>query len=58
MVVLRPDGTCDFWALQEDVRAGRSDRLRYFGFDILCHAGADVRPLPLRERKEVLRVLR
>jgi bifunctional non-homologous end joining protein LigD len=57
IVVLRQDGTCDFWALQEEVRAGRSDRLHYFVFDILCHDGADVRARPLRERKAVLRAL-
>src|SRR4051794_26932632 len=27
MVVLRSDGTCDFWALQQDVRAANSERL-------------------------------
>jgi bifunctional non-homologous end joining protein LigD len=57
MAVVRADGTCDFWALQEDARAGRSDRLHYFIFDILCHDGADVRHLPLWERKERLRAI-
>src|SRR5437764_1028832 len=30
MVVLRADGTCDFWSLQKNVRASVSNRLTYF----------------------------
>jgi bifunctional non-homologous end joining protein LigD len=55
MVVLREDGTCDFFALQSAIHGMKSDRLTYFAFDILFHEGKDVRRLPLIERKELLR---
>jgi bifunctional non-homologous end joining protein LigD len=55
MVVLREDGTCDFWALQKGSRASISDRVIYFAFDLLCQDGEDLRRLPFLERKELLR---
>ena len=57
VAVPRPDGTCDFWALQQDVSAKDSSRLHYFVFDIICHRGEDVRHRPLLERKALLREL-
>jgi bifunctional non-homologous end joining protein LigD len=56
MVVLRDDGTCDFWALQKDVRSGNSDRLSFCAFDVLFCDG-DLRKRPFVERKEKLQEL-
>jgi bifunctional non-homologous end joining protein LigD len=55
MVVLREDGTCDFWALQKGARASISDRVTYFAFDLLYKGGEDLRRRPFLERKELLR---
>ena len=55
MVVLREDGTCDFWALQKGARASISDRVTYFAFDLLYQDGEDQRRLPFLERKGLLR---
>jgi bifunctional non-homologous end joining protein LigD len=55
MVVLREDGTCDFWALQKGARASISERVTYFAFDLLYLDGEDLRRLPFLERKELLR---
>src|SRR4051812_11486636 len=56
MVVLRDDGTCDFWALQKDVRSGNSDGLSFCAFDVLFCDG-DLRKRPFVERKEKLQEL-
>jgi bifunctional non-homologous end joining protein LigD len=55
MVVLREDGTCDFWALQKGARGSSSDHVTYFAFDLLYQGGEDLRRLPFLERKELLR---
>jgi bifunctional non-homologous end joining protein LigD len=55
MVVLRADGTCDFWALQKGARASISDRVSYFAFDLLYQDGEDLRRRPFLERKALLR---
>lgn len=47
----------DFQALQNALRAGRSAKLVYFVFDLLRLDGEDLRPRPLRERKQALRAL-
>ncbi|TMJ04324.1 MAG: DNA ligase D [Alphaproteobacteria bacterium] len=57
MVVPRPDGTCDFTALQIAVANKDSEPIVFRVFDILMREGADVRSLPLIERKEKLRAL-
>jgi bifunctional non-homologous end joining protein LigD len=57
MVVLREDGTCDFWALQKGAFASISDRVTYFAFDLLYQNGEDLRRLPFLERKELLKAL-
>jgi bifunctional non-homologous end joining protein LigD len=55
MVLLREDGTCDFWALQKGERGSISDRVTYFAFDLLYKDGEDLRRRPFLERKELLR---
>ncbi len=55
MVVLREDGTCDFWALQKGARASIGDRINYFAFDLLYQDGHDLRRLPFLQRKKLLR---
>ena len=55
MVVLRPDQTCDMWALLRDTRNSVSERLTFVAFDLLFFNGEDLRKLPLLERKQRLR---
>jgi ATP dependent DNA ligase domain len=55
MVILREDGTCDFWALQKGARESISAQVVYFAFDLLYQDGKDVRRLPFLERKTLLR---
>ncbi len=55
MVILREDGTCDYWALHQGVRENISDRATYFVFDLLYQDGDDLRRLSLLDRKDVLR---
>jgi len=54
VIVQRPDGTSDFGALQEDLGAGRTERLRYAVFDLLYLDGRDLTGLPLGQRKALL----
>jgi len=54
MVVLREDGTCDFWALQKGARGSVSDHVTYSAFDLLYQGGEDLRRRPFLERKELL----
>src|SRR5205085_1664801 len=51
MVVPRPDGTTDFFALSKAVASHDSTPLQFRAFDILFSDGRDVRRLPLIERK-------
>jgi bifunctional non-homologous end joining protein LigD len=55
MVVLREDGTCDYWALHQGVRGNISDCVTYFVFDLLYQDGEDLRRHPFLERKDLLR---
>ncbi|MGH6675588.1 MAG: non-homologous end-joining DNA ligase [Xanthobacteraceae bacterium] len=55
MVVLREDGTCDYWALHKGARGSLSDRVTYFAFDLLYQDGEDLRRRPFLARKELLR---
>jgi bifunctional non-homologous end joining protein LigD len=55
MVVLREDGTCDYWALHKGARESISERVTYFAFDLLYKDGKDLRRLPFLERKLLLR---
>ena len=50
-------GASDFSALQADLGAGRSDRFRYYLFDLLYLDGEDLRARPLIERKARLAAL-
>lgn len=57
VVVLRRDGTTDFQALQNSLRGDADEQLLYFVFDLLYLNGYDLRQVPLRERKALLRGL-
>ena len=54
LVVEAASGASDFPALQADLAAGRSDRFRYYLFDLLYLDGRDLRQRPLVERKAAL----
>jgi bifunctional non-homologous end joining protein LigD len=56
-VVLDGEGAPDFGALQAALSEGKSEDLIFFAFDLLFAEGEDLRPLPLRERKERLEAL-
>ena len=47
-------GHASFPALQADLSSGRTDRLRYFVFDILYAEGFDLTPCSLGDRKALL----
>ena len=57
IVVLRPDGTSDFQALQELLQAGESGSLVYYLFDLPHCNGYDLTMTPLLERKNLLQSL-
>lgn len=57
IVVLRPDGTTDFQALQNAFRERHSSELRYYVFDLLYLDGKSLADLPLQERKDALQQL-
>ena len=54
LVVEAENGASDFAALQADLSAGRTDRFRYYAFDLLWLDGEDLREAPLTARKERL----
>jgi bifunctional non-homologous end joining protein LigD len=53
LVVLR-DGVSDFQSLQNSLSTGRDGHCVYYAFDLLAHAGQDLRSRPLIERKALL----
>jgi bifunctional non-homologous end joining protein LigD len=53
-VALNPQGAPDFSALQAALSEGRGEALVFFVFDILFEDGADLRSLPLVDRKSRL----
>lgn len=59
VVVLLPDGTTDFQALQNVLgrKEGRKGPVVFFAFDLPYYRGRDLTGIPLHERKEVLRSL-
>jgi bifunctional non-homologous end joining protein LigD len=57
LVVENAAGASDFPALQADLSAGRTDRFRYYVFDLLYLDGEDLRRQPLVERKRRLAAL-
>jgi bifunctional non-homologous end joining protein LigD len=54
VVVESESGAPSFTELQADLSAGRTDRFRYYLFDLLHLDGIDLRGAPLIERKEAL----
>ncbi len=48
------NGSPDFPALQAALSDGKTDDLIFFAFDLLFAGGEDLRPLPLRHRKDRL----
>ncbi len=57
VVVETANGASDFSALQADLGESRTDRFRYYAFDLLHLDGHDLRETPLIDRKEALRRL-
>ncbi len=57
VVVLQPDGTTSFQALQNALNNRRAEDLVYFAFDLLYLDGWDIRAAPLAERKRLLAAL-
>jgi bifunctional non-homologous end joining protein LigD len=55
VVVLRPDGTTDFQALQNLLKGKGTGELIYYAFDLPHCAGFDLTRVPLALRKETLR---
>ncbi len=51
IVALDGEGRPDFSALQAAISAGKTDALVFFAFDLLHADGADLRKVPLGERK-------
>ncbi len=47
----------DFSALQDDLSAGRTDRMAFYVFDLPYLDGHDLRPVPLIQRKAALHTL-
>ncbi|WP_144030722.1 non-homologous end-joining DNA ligase [Bradyrhizobium japonicum] len=56
-IVVVVDSRTDFGALQADLAAGRQDRMLFCAFDLLHLDGHDLRKMPLRESKRLLREL-
>ena len=54
-VALNPQGAPDFSALQAALSEGRGEALVFFVFDLLFEDGADLRGLPLVDRKSRLK---
>ena len=48
------DGISRFSLLQQDLKEGRHDRMVFYAFDLMHLDGADLKPLPLSERKAAL----
>lgn len=57
LVVEDAAGRSDFSALQADLGIGRKDRFLFYAFDLLHLDRYDLRPVPLIERKDLLRNL-
>ena len=54
LLALDRQGRSSFAALQEALAGGRTARLWFYAFDLLHRDGTDLRPWPLRERKQAL----
>ncbi|QFY60689.1 DNA ligase D [Rhizobium grahamii] len=57
LVVEQANGASDFSALQSDLSEGRSDRFKFYAFDLLYLDGHDIREAKLLDRKRVLETL-
>ena len=57
LVVEDPDGISSFSLLQQELKSGRQNRLVLYVFDLMHLDGADLRPMPLSERKAALATL-
>lgn len=57
IVVEGEDGMTSFSALVADLKAGTSDRMVYYAFDVLYLDGVDLRGAPLLDRKTILQKL-
>lgn len=57
LVVEAAGGASDFSALQADLSEGRSDRFRFYAFDLLYLDGYDLRGAALVDRKSALKAL-
>ncbi len=54
-VVMKPNGTTDFQALQNAIKGESNGLIRYFAFDMPYCDGIDLTRVPLLDRKELLR---
>jgi bifunctional non-homologous end joining protein LigD len=57
LVVEDGNGVSSFSSLQAELKAGRSERLVFYAFDLLYVNGRDLRGVQLRDRKRVLEAL-
>ncbi|MGB6324186.1 MAG: DNA polymerase ligase N-terminal domain-containing protein, partial [Methylocella sp.] len=57
IIVEDASGISSFNDLQADLKAGRSDRFRYFVFDVLYCEGFDLTKVVLKDRKDLLQQL-
>ena len=57
IVVEDASGISSFNDLQDDLKAGRLDRFRYFVFDVLYCEGFDLTKVVLKDRKDLLQQL-
>jgi bifunctional non-homologous end joining protein LigD len=57
IVVMGKAGMPDFNALQNAIDSERSDAIEYFVFDLPFHEGRDLRKVPLRSRRALLKAL-
>ena len=57
IVALNAEGVPDFAALQAALSEAKTNDLIFFAFDLLFEGGEDLRPLPLSERKDRLRIM-
>ena len=55
IVVMNDDGVPDFNALQNAIDTARSEDIEYFVFDLPFLGGRDLREVPLRARRALLR---
>jgi bifunctional non-homologous end joining protein LigD len=57
LIALNEQGLSDFQTLQNSLSEGKDAELVYYAFDLLHHAGSDMRNRPLLERKQALEEL-